>query len=45
MFAQKELKDVQINERIKDTPIDTLESDLQLLGVTALEDLMQDKVA
>ena len=43
MFGQKIIDCTP--DSLKDMPVEDLENNIELLGVTALEDLLQDKVA
>jgi magnesium-transporting ATPase (P-type) len=45
MFGQKILSPDLTKESMKETTAEELEGDIELLGVTALEDLLQDNVA
>ena len=44
MFGQKVLPSGTSKDSLKDEPIESLEGEIQLLGVTGLEDILQDNV-
>jgi magnesium-transporting ATPase (P-type) len=45
MFGQKMLPSGTTKDSLKEEPLDNLEDDIELLGITGLEDLLQDNVA
>ena len=45
MFGQKILPAETTKESLKDEPLENFEGDIELLGITGLEDLLQDNVA
>jgi magnesium-transporting ATPase (P-type) len=45
MFGQKMLPTGTTKDSLKDEPLENFEGEIDLLGVTGLEDLLQDNVA
>lgn len=45
MFGLKYLPDDTTKDSIKDMPEEDIENNLELLGITGLEDLLQDNVS
>jgi len=44
MFAMKEFSSDFITNKLKEMPDDVFENEIYLLGITGLEDLLQDNV-